>query len=341
MIAIAIAGAGAMARVRARALLRTGSIEICGVASRHLDSARAFGAQFGCDACFDDVSRLLATGPDAVLVEVPTGVQDEIVAHALRERLPVLVGGPLASTRAAGEALRTAADGLVVEAGFEARYKPAWEALRELVAGGAVGTVTAIRTAALWRCEPRSWWARQEDTGGMPLAHMTYCFVNPLRWVFGEPTHVSAFAGTAGVTALREETCVANLRFPGGIVCSSTASFVKSAERESWVVWVLGTEAAIELLPTEMDAGALRLHRGTRVETTDFAAAPDAFTVQAQAFLDSLAGPDICRNPIADALGDLRVAEAIVASARTLRTVELTVAAPADREAGVLPSLAR
>ena len=42
---IAVAGAGWMARTRARALLASGQAEICAVASRHLDTAQAFGAE--------------------------------------------------------------------------------------------------------------------------------------------------------------------------------------------------------------------------------------------------------------------------------------------------------
>ncbi len=28
----------------------------------------------------------------------------------------------------------------------------------------------------------------------MPLTHMTYCFINPVRWLAGDPQFVSAFA---------------------------------------------------------------------------------------------------------------------------------------------------
>ena len=329
---IAVVGAGSMARRRALAFLATGGARVCGIASRRLESARALGDEVGCGACFDDYRRLADTAPDAVLVEVPNAVQDEVTAWALSQGLHVLVGSFLAcSVRAAAAVCRLArARGVVVEAGFEARYKAAWETTRRLVAGGEVGRVAAVRTVALWDAAPESWYASQRLSGGMPLAHMTYAFVNPLRWIFGDPTHVSAFASRKKSTrpgAVAEETCVANLLFPGGVPCAMTAGFVKPfddpADEKGWSVWIVGTTGAIELYPSEMGNGRLRVHRGSAVETLDFAGARDAFEAQAGAFLASLGGADLCRNPPAETIGDVRVAEAIVRSARTLRTVAL------------------
>lgn len=329
---IAVVGAGGMARRRALAFLATGRAQVCGIASRRAESARALGAEVGCAACFDDFRRLAETAPRAVLVEVPNAEQDRIVSWALEQGLHVLVGSFLAcSTRAAAAVARSArARRLVVEAGFEARYKPAWEATRRMVAGGGIGRVVAVRTVALWDCAPGSWYASQRESGGMPLAHMTYAFVNPLRWIFGEPTHVSAFANRKRNTApgaVDEETCVATLLFPDSVPCSMTAGFVKPFEDErdekGWGVWIVGTRGGIELYPGEMGSGWLRVHRGAEVETVDFAAAPDAFRLQAEAFLASMDGERPCHNPPEETIGDIRVAEAIVESARTLQTVVL------------------
>jgi predicted dehydrogenase len=115
---------------------------------------------------------------------------------------------------------------------------------------------------------------------------------------------------------------VVNLRWDGDVLGSMTAGFVRPADDgASWTVTFLGTEGILELSPTEMDAGSLRLLRGTEERRMDFAGAPDAFQAQAAAFLASLRGAGACRNRPEDALGDLRVAAAAARSARTLRTV--------------------
>lgn len=193
---IAVAGAGWMARVRAKAFLATGEAEICGVAAKHADSARRFGAEIGCEACFDDYRRLAETKPDALLIEVPHSAQEAIIFWALEAGLSVLIGGSLATdSESAARIGETAkAEGLVVEAGYHARYEPLWVAARERVRTGALGRLIAARTIALWDGDPATWYYNEDVSGGMPLTHMTYCFINPLRWLLGTPRCVSAFA---------------------------------------------------------------------------------------------------------------------------------------------------
>jgi myo-inositol 2-dehydrogenase / D-chiro-inositol 1-dehydrogenase len=326
VIDIAVVGAGPMARRRVRALLGTGNAHITGVAAAHLTSASAFATELGVEHYVDDYRRLSEDDPEAVLVEVPHAVQDEVVAWALGAGLHVLVGGPLSRTSTGGLAILRAARErrLVVEAGYEARYKRCWERARELIATGALGDVVVVRAIALWDAPPDSWYYRQSLSGGMPLTHMTYAFLNPLRWLLGEPTHVSALANRVrrrGPDDVTEETCVANLAFGDGPIGSLTAGYVRSGGEESWSVSIVGTEATLDLHPTEMNNGRLRLTTSLADVMEDFSTAPDAFALQAEAFLATLAGEDRCRNTPADTLGDLVLAETIVTSARDLRTV--------------------
>jgi myo-inositol 2-dehydrogenase/D-chiro-inositol 1-dehydrogenase len=319
-----------MARRRGHALRAEGA-HVVAVASRSGRTAEALAAELGADDSFGGDYRQVADArPDAVLVEVPHHVQDRVTAWALARGFHVLVGGPLAAGVRAGEAIaRTAREaGRVVEAGFEARYKPAWQEARRMILAGGIGRVIAVRSVALWDGDPRSWYYDERASGGMPLAHLAYCFVNPVRWILDEPTHLSAFANRVRHTApgaVREETAVVNLRFSGDVLGSMTAGYVRPADDgASWTVTFLGTEGILELSPTEMDAGSLRLLRGTEERRMDFADAPDAFRAQAAAFLAAIGGgEDRCRNRPEDALGDLRVAAAVVRSARTLRTVRV------------------
>lgn len=317
-----------MARIRGHALARAGA-RVVGVASRGGQSARELAAGLGSAAAFDDYRRLAETRPDALLVETPHTVQDEIVHWGLERGMHVLVGGPLSATAAGAEAIRERAGraGLVVEAGFEARYKAAWEAAREWVRGGAIGRPVAVRAVALWDGDPASWYYRQAESGGMPVAHLTYCFVNPVRWILGDPTHVSAFANRVRCTGplhVTEETLAAAFRFPGEVVGTMTAGYVRPADDgASWTVTFVGTGGVVEVSPTELGNGGARLLRGGHEQRADCQGAPDAFDVQAAAFLAEIAGEPRCRNRPADTVGDLRVAEAVAAAARTLCTVTL------------------
>jgi myo-inositol 2-dehydrogenase/D-chiro-inositol 1-dehydrogenase len=328
LVRLAIVGAGFMARRRARAFLATGRVEIVGVAARHRERAASLAREIGAERAVDDYRQLEAADPEAILIEVPHLAQDAVSLWALASGRHALIGGPLASSMAAGAEIARQAEarGLVVEAGFEARYKASWERAKEILDRGGIGEVVAARSIALWDGQPESWYYDEEASGGMPLTHLSYTFVNPLRWLLGEPSRVSAFANRKKHTApghVREETCIANLLFPNDVLGSLTAGYVRAGEGPFWNVELLGTEGTIELLPTEMDNGGLRLSRGQESEEIDCAGAPDAFVAQAEAFLETIAGRERCRNRPVDALGDLTVAAAVVSSIREERTVRL------------------
>jgi myo-inositol 2-dehydrogenase/D-chiro-inositol 1-dehydrogenase len=325
---IAIVGAGWMARTRARALLASGQVSICAVASRHLATAQAFAAEIGCATCFDDYRQLITVQPDALLVEVPHSAQDEIVFWALEHRLPLLIGGVLAANTANAQRILELSQRsrLVVEAGFEARYSAPWIAAKAMLDSGQLGDLVAIRSIALWGGDPNTWYYRQRDSGGMPLTHMTYCFINPIRWLVGNPHAVSAFANRKLHTApglVAEETCIANLLFEGDVLGSLTAGFVKPGNIPSWTATFIGTRAAVELFPTENGVGHLLLYHADQCERRTFESAGDPFEHQAAAFLAALDGGNECRNTPADTIDDIRIAEAIVASATQRRTILL------------------
>jgi myo-inositol 2-dehydrogenase/D-chiro-inositol 1-dehydrogenase len=323
----AVVGTGRMANIRTQAFLATGKATLVGVTSSKLTNARQFAQSFACQTYFDSYSELRACKPEAVLIEVPHRVQDEIALWAIEAGYHTLIGGCLsASVEGANSISRAAKEKkVIVEAGYEARYKAVWESARRHIKTGGLGKIIAVRSIALWDAAPESWYYSQNESGGMPLTHMTYAFINPIRWLFGEPLYVSAFANQLKQTAegkVDEETCSVNMLFKNDVLCNMIAGFVKSGESSDWMLTVLGSEGTLEIFPGEMGPGALKLYRRKEVEES-FEWAPDAFQVQAQVFLDALDGDNRCRNSPEDTIGDIQVTEAIVASAREKRTIGL------------------
>jgi len=319
-VKIAVVGAGNLARLRARAFLKTGRARICAVASRHIETARRLGAEIGCEDCFDDYRRIVEARPDAVLVEVPHGAQDAVTLWALENGLNVMVGGCLATLPETADRIVALSRerGLVVEAGYEARYAADWQAVKDALDGGHLGRMVAVRAVALWDGDPRSWYYSERESGGMPLTHMTYCFINPLRYLLGEPRCVSAFANRVRETAsdmIEQETCIANWVFPGEVLCSMTAGFVKPPEMPAWSVELIGTQGGAEIRPLE---GKVRIYGSGGTRQHDLPDAPqEAFVKQAEAFLDALAG-DLAslRCPASAAAPDVHAAQAVVESCR-------------------------
>ena len=314
-----------MARVRAKALLATGQVTICGIASRTLASARRFGQEIGCEACFDHYESLLGTLPDAVLIEIPHQPQDAATLWALEHDLHVLVGGCLASTSRAGQQIADVAQakGLVVEAGYASRYGALWRRVRRLIQDCEMGRLVAVRSIALWAGDPTTWYYDQALSGGMPLTHMTYGYINLLRWILGDPVCVSAMGNRVHHTQVglvEQETCLANLVFPGDVVANMMASFVKPGDLDGWSVLFLGTEGMAKV---DGDHNTLEIDRQGQQETLDYAGSVDPFALQAQAFIAAFEGQDTCLNTPTDCLEDVRVAEAIARSCKSLETVWL------------------
>ena len=318
-----------MARTRGRAFLETGRAEICAVAARRAQSAESCAAELGCGVFGDDFRRLGEAAPDAVLIEVPHRVQDEISLWALEAGYDLLVGGCLASSMESGRRIVEKADrnGRIVEAGFQRRYDPAWEGIRRLVAGGELGAPVMAVTMALWNPDPDAWYYHQEASGGMPLTHMSYCHLNAVRWILGRPTTVSAMANRTRNTApahVAEESCAALIAFESGAFASATASYIGPegmADPQPRFICAEGGVLPDADGPPGKDS--ITLFRGGRSEVRAFESEPSPFVRQAAAFLDAVEDRREARNPPEDALLDVAIAEAVSVSAREQRMVPL------------------
>jgi myo-inositol 2-dehydrogenase/D-chiro-inositol 1-dehydrogenase len=325
---LAVIGSGKMAKLRTRAFLSTGQASLVGVASRNISSARGFAELFNCDSYYDDYERLSSREPDAVLIEVPHEAQQNAAMWAIGSGYDVLIGGCLACSMNEALAIAKAVreKNVVLEAGYEARYKPVWERARDYMIDGTLGQLIAVTSIALWDADPWSWYYSQKESGGMPLTHMTYAFINPVRWILGDPLYVSAFANRIRLPdegEVNEETCTANLLFKNNVICNMTAGYVKPGDTSSWMLTVLGTQGIMEIFPFEMGPGSLRVVRGPQNIERKFDGMLDPFEVQARVFLDSTNAQNNCRNKPEDAICDIQVAEAIVESARNKTTIKL------------------
>lgn len=320
---IAIVGAGNMAHHRGQALLDTGRAQICAVASRRLTAARDCAEALDCEPAFDDYRDIAQTRPDAVLIEVPHLPQDEITLWALDAGYDVFVGGSLAINSQTGTRIveLAAHKGCIVEAGFQRRYDAAWEQIHHVVQNRELGEPIMAVTMALWQAPANSWYTDQQLSGGMPLTHMSYCYLNAIRWILGVPTTVSALA-SAGVSGavgrVEQETCAALVGFDSGAFVSTSASYIGPHGMSDAEPRFICSDGGIQV-----NGNTLTLFKGTESETRCFDAEPSAFVRQAHAFVDAIESRTPARNPPADALLDLQIAEAIALSSSAHRTVSL------------------
>jgi predicted dehydrogenase len=187
--------------------------------------AEAFASRFGAAvaASPEDVLR----DCDAAVVCAETAAHAELCLQAVAAGRAVLCQKPLCLTLsecdAVVEAVRRA--GTYFETAFQMRYDPANIRLRELVLGGAVGTVGWARRRhcigvlfddAFLRGHLR-WHADPALNRGLFFDDAVHA-ADFLRWVFGEPETVIAEVGNRLAPGGLEDTGLCVYRFQSGVL---------------------------------------------------------------------------------------------------------------------------
>lgn len=317
---IAIVGAGGQARKRGKALIETGRAEICGVASRHLVTAKACAEELGCPNAFDDYRQLEQLKPEALLIEVPHAPTHGIALWGIETGCHLYIGGPLGVSEEEGRQIveLAAQKRLLVEGGYSSRYDVFCQRVRHLVRNGDLGTPLSGQSLGLMNLAPHRWYASESISGGMPLTHMTYVFLDNFRWILGEVKLVLAAANRKVLTApdaVREETCAATLVFADETIVSMVAGYASPGEvPHNWTWRIVCTDGIAD------SDGSVVLRGGDPVEM-DFD--PGLPTNQSEAFLDALEGKDTLLCPGEDAVRTMIVGKAISEAAQTGRPVEL------------------
>lgn len=322
---IGIVGAGRMAFARGKAFLDTGEAEIIAVASRNIEHARRLAYKLGAPKAFDDYHRIADWNPDALLIEVPHGLQTEIVKWGIDTAPGILVGAALAVKSKEAEELERRAEEkrCIIEAGYNARYSGVWERAKKIIESGILGRPVMAQSLALFSASPSSWYYREKESGGMPLTHMTYCFINPVRWILGSVLEVSASANQLiyrGKEFVEQEMCVATLRFQNESIYSALAGYIKPPRFPSLDIKFICTDGGLEILPSRR---TLKIYQDRDVEEIDFSSQPSSLLKQVETFLKALDGETVCLNPPSDAKIDVAISEAIVRAARNHTVVKL------------------
>jgi UDP-N-acetylglucosamine 3-dehydrogenase len=322
---IGLVGGGNIGRVHASAYRTIEGVDLIGIADADPLTRAEAERRFGAPTCatLDD---LLAGGCDVVDVCLPTPGHRAAVEAALAAGVRhVFVEKPLARTVADGRAMLAAAEraGATLYVGHVVRFTPAFQALREAVLRGDVGTAAVVRTARGGPHPPGPWFADHAQSGGVLVDMLVHDF-DWLRWTFGEVERV--YCRVAGLTG-RVDYALATLRLRSGAIAHVEGS---------WAQGRFGT--AVEVAG---DAGLLR-HDSRETEPLAFDLLPDeapdgpawrehpdfvgAGAPHARELAHFVACARDGRTPLItgeDALAALQVAEAALEAAHTGQPVAL------------------
>jgi predicted dehydrogenase len=292
----------------------TAKVEIAAVGSRELSRAEAYAREKGIPRAHGSYEALLEDPDvDAVYVSLPNSLHHEWTLHALGAGKHVLCEKPYTRRAHEVEEAWDAADaaGLVLMEAFMYRHHSQTRRVEELVQGGAVGRVRAVKATFTFPLDDLgNVRALPALDGGALMDVGCYC-VSGARLIAGEPLHVRGeqVVGTTGVDMAFHGT----MRHDGDVVSQFEASFV-APERQR--LEVVGEEAVLVVeSPFRVDwPGDVQIVRDGDVEVLGMPRG-NSYTLELENMADAVAGdapPLLGRQ---DAAGQARAIEALYRSA--------------------------
>ncbi len=320
---VAVIGVGAMGANHVRVLSELPEAELVAVAD--LDETRL--PHDGSVRAYRDYRELLAEERlDAVSIAVSTRRHLEVALACIERGVPVLVEKPLAADVEECERLRDAAEaaGVPVVVGHVERFNPAVQELKRRLDAGELGRVLQVRAR---RVGP--FYQRGRDVGVVHdlATHDIDVFRHLLRC---EVERVQAET-KRGLRTEYEDALIGLLRFEDGVVGALEVNWLTPVKvRELTVLGERGL-FVVDLLSQE-----LRFYQSDMGEAPDdgegrpeLAVFPDPgqapLRAELAAFLRMARRLEPPPVSAADAIATMRVAEALVESARRGEAVRLTV----------------
>ena len=303
----------------APALQRAAGCVVNAVASRDGSRAAAFASALQIPIALDSYDALLRCDEvDAVYIPLPNHLHVPWAVRALQHGKHVLCEKPIAMSGAEARLLQDVArahPGLRVMEAFMYRFHPQWECVRQLVGEGGIGTLRLVEAFFSYHNEDASNIRNRVETGGGALMDIGCYGISVARWLFGaEPVRVMASTdvdprfGTDRLTT-------AVLEFEEGMATFTCATQLAPTQR----VHLVGSEGRIEVdfpfnAPLDVPR-RMRHYRGSAVH--EHVAAPaDQFVLQGERFARSALHLTPVPTPLADAVANMDVMDAVAESAR-------------------------
>lgn len=288
-------------------------VRLTAVAARDRLRAVDFAAQHGIEQVLNTYDDLLASPDvDAVYIPLPNSAHAEWTVRAARAGKHVLVEKPYASN--AEEARRVVSEiaGLpvVVMEAFHYRHHPLIDRVEDLLAAGAIGTLTSASAVFDVHIPDRSDIRYNWDlAGGATMDLGCYC-IHLLRTLLkGEPTVVSAQARRFEGGQI-DEALTAHLEFPGGVTATASSSLLGDVQAQT--ARLVGTLGTIELegFVKPQDGHSLTVTVGGHSTTETVAPDVTSYGAQLSAFVAAVEGGGPVAIGSSDSIATMEVIDA-------------------------------
>jgi len=269
---IGIIGTGGIANAHLRSYMRlTDEIELVGGSDIIPGKARKFFDAAGLTdvKAFDNNEDLLALGLDGVSICTYNTTHAECTIAALKAGVHVLCEKPMSVTLEDSITMyRTAKElGKILTIGFQPRYDPNMDLVREIVGGGVLGDVYYIQTGGgRRRGMPGGTFIRKELSGVGALADIGCYSLDMVLSAIGypKPLTVSAYASDRFGTNPKyhpeakdftvDDFSVALIRLEGNIALDFRMSWAMHMDAMGDTMF-FGTDAGLKIKPASVNTG--------------------------------------------------------------------------------------
>ena len=321
---VAIVGCGGISNAHGNAWRDLPEIEIVGACDEKFESLARFATEYNVENTYNDLRQMLEKQqPDILVIATWPSSHLKNVLEAVRCGVKgILVEKPIAVNTTQLEQMiqvTERANILLMEA-FMYRHHPLTIAVKQKVEEGAIGEVRYARSSFSTGLTDRRNWRLRGDLGGGAVMDLGCYCINIMRYLVGrEPQSVWA-TGTFEPINNVWETLIGTLDFGDGVTAQLDCSFGWTW-RECYEV--AGTDGTL-FVESAWGNSEGESH----------------FTVNGETFSVSGVNPygaeilDLCRAvetgapthlPISDALGNMRVIDALHESAHTGRCLNILV----------------
>lgn len=294
--------------------------EITAIASRTPENARAAATQLHIPKAYSSYEELLADPEiDAIYNPLPNHLHVPWSIKALQAGKHVLCEKPIALTAAEAQTLADTArqyPHLKVMEAFMYRFHPQWERARQLVRTGKIGALRTIQSFfSYYLADPHNV-RNSADSGGGGMLDIGCYTISLARFIFGsEPERVF------GIIEYDPQLKVD--RLASGILDfgSGTSTFTCSTQLSPFQrVNIFGTEGRIEIevpfnAPPDQPCKIWYQHAGDVEEI--LLDVCNQYTIQGDLFSQAVLNDSTVPTPIADAVANMKVIDAIFRSAKS------------------------
>jgi predicted dehydrogenase len=292
--------------------------DIIAISSRDPQKAQAVAEKLGIPRAYGSYEALLADPEiEAVYIPLPNHLHVPLSIQALQAGKHVLCEKPIALNAAEAEELLKVSrqfPHLKIMEAFMYRFHPQWRTAKRLVQEGIIGELRAIQTLFSYYNDDPQNVRNQADIGGGALLDIGCYAVSLSRFIFNaEPSRV---LGTSTIhPQFHTDTLTSGiLEFSSG-----TATFTVSTLMQPYQdVKIFGTKGVIHVtIPFNAPPNHVTYQFLTCGEKDESSLFPmcDQYTLQGDAFSRAILENTPVPTPLEDAVANMKVIDAVVASA--------------------------